>query len=151
MGFCLGFVSLLINGPRGRQLRLPGPRNFLTWLDYYVLCKCGYMFKELLNKSLSLSLWFVRETTSTYKYRLLYDMGQWLFPLTIWSGFSLIAKRTCILHRIRHMVDFLTILFWMRGIGFLRKTFTLVWPRDLACMRACFLEPFACESAFPQK
>ena len=24
------FVSLLINGPRGRQLRLPGPRNFLT-------------------------------------------------------------------------------------------------------------------------
>ena len=60
--------------------------------------------------------------------RLLYDMGQWPFPLTIWSGLSLIAKRTCILHRIRHMVDVLRIPFWMRDIGFLRKTLTLVWP-----------------------
>ena len=81
MGFCLEDSSGYL-----------GPRNFLTWLDYYVLCTRGYMFKELLNKSLS--LWFVRETTSTYKYRVLYDMGQWPFPLTIWSGFSLIAKRT---------------------------------------------------------
>ena len=28
MGFCLGFVSLLINGPSGRQLRLPGSSQF---------------------------------------------------------------------------------------------------------------------------
>ena len=46
------------------------------------------------------------------------------------SGFSLIATRirTCILHIIRHLVDLLRIAFGMRGIGFLRKTFSLAWP-----------------------
>ena len=54
----------------------------------------------------------------------------------------MIAKRTCILHRIRHMVDFLRIPFWMAS-----KENVYI---GLACMGACFLEPFACESALPK-
>ena len=92
-GFLSGFLFLYLLMDQVEDCSgYLGPRNFLTWLDYYVLCTCGYMLKELLNKSLS--LWFVRETTITYKYRVLYDVGQWPFPLTIWSGFSLIAKCT---------------------------------------------------------
>ena len=65
-GFLSRFLFLYLLMDQGEDSSgYLGPRNFLTWLDYYVLCKCGYMLNELLNKSLS--LWFVRETTSTYK------------------------------------------------------------------------------------
>ena len=61
------------------------------------------------------------------------------------SVFSLVAKRACILPRIRHMVDFIRIAFGMSHLGLIKKNVYI----GSAWMGACFLEIFACGSAFP--